>query len=116
MLSVSTVPAATADAALEQLTLSITPTNGGSGTQVTLLCESTGGDHPDAAAACRDLVAAGGNIAAIPSETGVACPLFFKPVNAQAKGWWEGRPVSYSRTFPNTCFANIQTGGHVFNF
>jgi Subtilisin inhibitor-like len=84
--------------------------------QVTLSCLPTGGTHPDAQAACNDLINAYGNINNIPPEQGVFCPAIFLPVTATAAGTWGGLRISYGRTFSNSCFASVLTGGHVFHF
>jgi hypothetical protein len=52
--------------------------------QATLTCVPTGGTHPDAQAACDDLIHANGDIANIPPARGVACPTFVLPVTAGA--------------------------------
>lgn len=82
---------------------------------VTLTCDPTGGTHPDGDAACADLTAVGGDIAALPLVPRV-CPAFVQTVTAQAQGTWLGVSKSYSKDFPNSCYANAFTGGHVFNF
>ena len=84
--------------------------------QATLTCVPTGGTHPDAQAACTDLINANGNINNIPPAQGVFCPAIVLPVTATAAGTWNGFRVSYGRTFVNSCYASVLTGGHVFHF
>ena len=111
----SAAPTASADTApIGQLTLSITSILGGTTTTVTLTCEPTGGDHPDAQAACADLIAADGDIYAIPAVT-AQCPAY-DPVEFDASGTWAGQPVTYGMKNNDRCLLNADTGGHVFNF
>ena len=74
-----------------------------------------GGTHPDANATCNDLIAANGNIAAIPPQLEF-CPAFFDPTTVSASGSWRGFPLNYSKNFSNPCYADVSTGGHVFHF
>jgi hypothetical protein len=108
-------PAAHAAQLSGSLTLWITPHDGGPVTAVSLTCEPTGGTHPDASAACEDLIAAKGDIPSIP-PSGIICLPYEDRVTVGAYGTWDGRSVSYSREFTNDGCANIATGGHVFNF
>jgi hypothetical protein len=112
-------PAASADTPVGQLTLSITQLDmygqPVGTTTVTLTCEPTGGDHPDAAAACADLIAADGDIYSIPpvSDSNCKAP---SSVEFDASGTWNGEPVTYGAKSPSRCDLIAQTGGHVFNF
>lgn len=111
---------ASADTPVGQLTLSITSFDPATGlpagtTTVTLTCEPTGGDHPDADAACADLVAAGGNISAIPAVSDSGCKVH-SAAEVDASGTWNGQPDSYGAKGPSFCELNTQTGGHVFDF
>jgi hypothetical protein len=115
LFGLSAAPTALADTApIGQLTLSITSTLGGTTTTVTLTCEPTGGDHPDADAACADLIAANGNIEDIPPVP-AQCPAF-NPVEFDASGTWAGQPVTYGMKNNQRCVLEAATGGHVFNF
>lgn len=112
-------PAASADTGpVGQLTLSITQLDiygqPVGTTTVTLTCEPTGGDHPDAAAACADLIAANGDIYAIPPVS-ANCPAR-SSVEFDASGTWNGQPDTYGMKSPSRCQLEAQTGGHVFNF
>ncbi|WP_117215910.1 SSI family serine proteinase inhibitor [Allorhizocola rhizosphaerae] len=94
--------------------LSIT-TEAGLEKRATLTCRPTGGMHPEARAACRQLVKARGDIAAIPPADGV-CTTEYAPVTLRAFGLWNGTEKEFEGIFSNQCVANRQTGGHVFNF
>ncbi|AVH55907.1 MULTISPECIES: subtilase-type protease inhibitor [Streptomyces] len=81
-----------------------------SGTPGTLLlCDPPQG-HPQAAQACDELRAAGGDISRIPPRPDALCPLIYAPVTASARGVWEGRRVDYTHTFPNSCVVRAETG------
>lgn len=110
-------PADASTALASRLTLSITPesSTGGPGRTVTLTCEPTGGTHPDAAAACADLIKANGDIKRIPPAKGNCLPVEIRVI-AKASGIWQGRQIAYSQSFTNDCYANKGTGGHVFHF
>lgn len=115
-LGAATILAApAASAQTGSLILSISPLSGGTAKRVTLTCDPVGGTHPDAAAACKDLTAAGGSIPNIPPAL-EACLDYWMPVIASASGTWDGRSVSYARQFTNAGCANVLTGGHVFHF
>ncbi|MFI6877352.1 SSI family serine proteinase inhibitor [Streptomyces sp. NPDC050400] len=64
--------------------------------------------------ACRELAAAGGDIAAIPVAD-TACTMVYRPVTAYAFGMWNGRRVVYAHNFANACALHASTGS-VFTF
>ncbi|MEU1528939.1 SSI family serine proteinase inhibitor [Streptomyces fagopyri] len=74
-----------------------------------LLCDPPQG-HPHAARACAELVAAEGDIDRIPDRPGALCPMIYAPVTAAARGAWDGRPVTYTHTFANSCAMGAATG------
>ncbi|QFZ73681.1 serine protease [Streptomyces fagopyri] len=74
-----------------------------------LLCDPPQG-HPHAARACAELAAAEGDIGRIPDTPGVLCPMIYAPVTAAARGAWDGRPVTYTHTFANSCVMGAATG------
>lgn len=114
-LAVPAAPAASADEPVGSYTLDIKSLINFQITEVTLTCEPTGGNHPDADAACADLAAANGDISAIPSLPG-SCG-WNSPVAINAFGTWAGQSEAYGGgRFDNLCDANLATGGHVFNF
>jgi hypothetical protein len=84
---------------------------------VTLTCNPTaGGSHPDAEAACADLERAHGQPAlTLNDDSDRVCPQIYAPVTLTADGVWEGRRVSYERTFPNSCVADSRVT-NLFNF
>ncbi|QHA07471.1 serine protease [Streptomyces broussonetiae] len=74
----------------------------------TLLCDPPRG-HARAAEACAELTTADGDIGRIPARR-VFCPALYAPVNARARGRWNGRPVDFRQTYTNTCVMNARTG------
>ncbi|MEU9015947.1 subtilase-type protease inhibitor [Streptomyces sp. NPDC048479] len=84
---------------------------------VTLTCTPTaGGTHPDAEAACGDLERAHGQPAlTLNDDSGRVCPKIYAPVTVTADGVWEGSRVSYERTFGNSCVARSRAT-HLFDF
>lgn len=80
-------------------------------TVAVLTCEPAGGTHPEPAAACRDLTAAGGDFTKLPGDPFAgACPDVWQPVTATAFGWWQGRLTWYSRVYGNLCELQVTTG------
>ncbi|MEU2183030.1 subtilase-type protease inhibitor [Streptomyces thermolilacinus] len=83
--------------------------------EVTLTCSPTvSGTHPDAKSACTELRRVDGDFDALKATPGMMCPMYFDPVVVTVSGVWEGRSVSYERTFGNQCVKN--TYGSVFAF
>ncbi|MBO0885392.1 MAG: protease [Mycobacterium sp.] len=113
-LGVCAAPAASATEPVGNLTLDVKSLVTFRVQEVTLTCEPTGGDHPDAEAACADLIAANGDISAIPPVS--ASCLAYSPVAVAAVGTWAGQSDGYAGTFASWCAADAATGGHVFNF
>ncbi|MER5358697.1 SSI family serine proteinase inhibitor [Streptomyces sp. NPDC002785] len=70
--------------------------------------------HPHAAAACAAIDEAEGDPDNLPGDPHL-CMGRYDPVTATAAGTWDGRPVIWQRTFPNTCVMNAVTGP-VFRF
>ncbi|MFI9815183.1 SSI family serine proteinase inhibitor [Saccharothrix variisporea] len=80
-----------------------------------LTCAPDGGIHNNAAAACAELYAAGGDVSATDHESGVACTMMYAPVTVRALGWYGERRVDYRTTYGNSCvFA--ATAGQLWNF
>ncbi|GAA0402527.1 hypothetical protein Acor_67900 [Acrocarpospora corrugata] len=98
-------PAAASAGANYQLTL----VRNGIPKTATLTCAPDGGTHPNPAAACARLAPALGNPASIQPKQGVMCIALYDPVTATATGVWFGRPISYTRTFTNTCWLSVAT-------
>ncbi|MQY34162.1 Subtilisin inhibitor-like protein 4 [Streptomyces sp. RB17] len=83
---------------------------------VTLTCAPTAsGTHPAAAAACAELSGAGGDFDALKPADDVWCNKLYDPVVVTVQGVWQGKRVSYERTFGNTCVRD-SVGGGVFAF
>jgi hypothetical protein len=74
-----------------------------------LLCDPPQG-HAHAAQACAELATAGGDVAHIPARREILCSMIYAPVSVTARGQWAGRPVEYTRTFPNACVMGAETG------
>ncbi|CAM5593120.1 protease inhibitor [Streptomyces aurantiogriseus] len=83
---------------------------------VTLTCApGPSGSHPAAALACAELRASGGDLEVL-TETGDAlCTREYDPVVVTVDGVWQGKRVSYERTFSNECVKN-STGSVLFAF
>ncbi|MEV8562222.1 protease inhibitor [Streptomyces sp. NPDC051917] len=83
---------------------------------VTLTCAPTAsGTHPAAAAACTELRGTGGDFDALKPAGDVWCNKLYDPVVVTVEGVWQGKRVSYERTFGNTCVRD-SVGGGVFAF
>ncbi|MFJ7134915.1 subtilase-type protease inhibitor [Streptomyces fungicidicus] len=83
---------------------------------VTLTCApGASGTHPAAGAACAEMNPAGGDLDALTVSEGVHCTLQYDPVLVTVDGVWQGRRVSYERTFSNECVMNAH-GSSVFAF
>lgn len=114
-----TLPCPTAPPGAEQLpssTLVLTTTRATDldAEVVRLHCEPTGGDHPNAAKACADLLSADGDVQAV-EDTDGACTLEYDPVEVTAQGTWRGERVDFEYTYPNPCALANDTGS-VFAF
>ncbi|MDQ0718188.1 hypothetical protein QFZ55_007640 [Streptomyces luteogriseus] len=83
---------------------------------VTLTCAPTpAGTHPAAVSACAELRGAGGDFDALTARGGVMCTKQYDPVVITVDGVWQGKRVSYERTFSNDCMKNAYGTG-VFSF
>ncbi|MFE1429363.1 subtilase-type protease inhibitor [Streptomyces fungicidicus] len=83
---------------------------------VTLTCApGASGTHPAAGAACAEMNRVGGDLDALTVSEGVHCTLQYDPVLVTVDGVWQGRRVSYERTFSNECVMNAH-GSSVFAF
>ncbi|ARF54611.1 subtilase-type protease inhibitor [Streptomyces gilvosporeus] len=75
---------------------------------VTLSCmPGATGSHPNPKAACAQLRSASGDFAKV-TGTGTErlCTKIWNPVVVTADGVWEGRRVSYTYTYANSCMMN----------
>ncbi|MFE2353793.1 protease inhibitor [Streptomyces parvulus] len=83
---------------------------------VTLTCApKAGGTHPAADVACAELRRAGGDFDALSAADGVMCTREYAPVVVTVDGVWQGRRLSYERTFANECVKNAGSAS-VFTF
>jgi hypothetical protein len=83
---------------------------------VTLTCAPTAsGTHPAAARACAELRGVGGDFDALNAQDDVRCTKLYDPVVVTVQGVWQGKRVSYERTFGNTCVKDAAAGS-VFAF
>ena len=82
----STTPSAT------QLTVELQPRPAAPVTTYRLRCQPPGGDHPDPAAACRDLAAAADPFAPPPTDA-ICTEQYGGPQTARVQGTYRGRPV-----------------------
>ncbi|WP_216211291.1 subtilase-type protease inhibitor [Amycolatopsis aidingensis] len=80
-----------------------------------LTCDPAGGTHPLSEAACAELAAVNGDVAAVELEPQRPCYLIYRPVTVTAHGPWNGRPISYRETFPNDCVLDV-IKGPIFRF
>ncbi|MET7289513.1 protease inhibitor [Streptomyces sp. NPDC005573] len=83
---------------------------------VTLNCApAPSGTHPAAPLACAELRGVGGDFAALQSRDDVRCTKRYDPVVVTVEGVWQGKRVSYERTFGNAC-AKDALNSSVFAF
>lgn len=108
------LPATAASAQEGTFSLSRTDMDSGAVSTMSLTCAPPTG-HPYAPQACAQLNRADGFIENIPPADGV-CPLIYDPVTVRATGEWDGEVRVYEETFANSCVANLETGGYLFNF
>ena len=74
---------------------------------VTLSCAPTAsGTHPAPALACAELRGVAGDLDALRAQEGVMCNKLYDPVVVTVDGVWQGKRVSYERTFGNECVKN----------
>ncbi|NUL02526.1 protease inhibitor SIL-V5 [Streptomyces lunaelactis] len=73
-----------------------------------------GGPHPHAAAACRALSVARGDLDVLPGDPH-PCDKRFDPVTVGATGTWRGRLTAWHKTYANACELDAATGA-VFRF
>ncbi|WP_046734728.1 subtilase-type protease inhibitor [Streptomyces humi] len=83
---------------------------------VTLTCApAASGTHPAAAQACAELRGAGGDFDALAPANDVWCTKLYDPVVVTVEGVWQGKRVSYERSFGNACMRDAY-GASVFAF
>ncbi|MFI1393878.1 SSI family serine proteinase inhibitor [Streptomyces sp. NPDC020681] len=72
------------------------------------------GPHPEAAAACEALAAAGGDPDKLQGDPH-PCTKRFDPVTVGATGSYQGRATAWNKTYANACELDAATGA-VFRF
>ncbi|MFJ4649816.1 subtilase-type protease inhibitor [Nocardia sp. NPDC088792] len=83
---------------------------------VLLVCAPVqGGTHPDPAAACAEIAAAGGDFEKLRGHPERFCAMIYQPVTLAADGVWNGHQINYRQTFPNQCQADNRSTT-VFHF
>lgn len=89
--------------------LLLTVDGGGADLRATVLvCGPAGGLHPDPVAACRLVARVDGDLDALDVDAD-PCTTVYAPVVARAVGFWQDRPVRYTRTFDNRCLLTRAT-------
>jgi hypothetical protein len=106
-------PDESARAARTRLTLAYAAA-AGYAAAVVVTCDPPGGVHPKAKKVCKTLAKVNGDPARI-KPAKVMCTLQYAPITARLTGTWRGRPVSWSRTFGNTCHM-VRATGVLFTF
>jgi hypothetical protein len=106
---------ASAAAAKVSVIIEVTPRPGARAEHWTLQCEPTGGTHPDAAAACHQLLSVKQPFA--PVRHGMMCPMIVTgEETATIRGTWFGTPVDATFSQLSGCAAvRWQELGQVFN-
>ncbi|MFG2642609.1 SSI family serine proteinase inhibitor [Streptomyces sp. NPDC048370] len=109
----------TADAAAPtpatRILLTVTSEATGDATEVWLGCRPTGGNHPEAEAACDEIHVAAGDFDQLVGNPAAICPMVYDPVTATAEGTYNKKPVTWKKTFSNACLLQAATG-KVFAF
>ena len=85
------------------LEITYSPDEGAEPQRWTLTCDATGGTHPDAAAACRDLDRADDPFAPIPADA-MCTEIYGGPQTAVVRGTYRGSAVEVSLSRVNGCF------------
>ncbi|TDD16296.1 SSI family serine proteinase inhibitor [Nonomuraea diastatica] len=83
---------------------------GGATKTAWLHCAPTGGSHPDARTACRQLRQVGGDPAKLNVSPNTACTKEFQPRVIGVVGRWHGKTVKWGKVFANGCQAKAATG------
>ncbi|GAA3838746.1 hypothetical protein GCM10022226_71230 [Sphaerisporangium flaviroseum] len=80
-----------------------------------LECPATGGTHPKAAEACKQLERVSANLNDLNVSPDTRCTKEYDPVTVYGAGLWDTSRLSYERTFGNRCELRATTGA-VFDF
>jgi hypothetical protein len=70
---------------------------------VKLECDPAGGGHPEAAEACAELEAAGGDPGKIEPTPHTACMMIYQPIAAHVDGVWRGTTIKWEHRYGNSC-------------
>lgn len=106
--SATTAPAQTDLPSVLHLSLN---TEGSSVQRATILeCHPAGGTHKFAQKACGDLELVQGDFRQLRANLARACTLEYRPVTAKLEGKWRGDVVSYTKSYPNACAMQNETG------
>lgn len=96
-------------------TIVLTTSNADAGVRsADLHCEPSGGSHPNARAACDDLLWSDGDVQAV-QDSDSLCTFEYRPVHVTAVGSWRGERRSFDHVYPNACAMRVDTGA-VFQF
>jgi hypothetical protein len=76
----------------------------------TLTCDPTGGTHPRAAEACKDIAEAKGDIAAVPPYPRTGCLPVWQPVTVTVRGTWGGQVIDFTDDAGSVSCAAISHG------
>ena len=88
----------------------------GAARAVTLSCmPGPSGTHPAPARACAELRAAAGDPDALAGPGDAMCTKQYDPVVVTVDGVWQGKRLSFERTFANECLKNA-SGSSLFSF
>jgi hypothetical protein len=88
----------------------------GAARAVTLSCmPGPSGTHPAPSRACAELRAAGGDPDALAGPGDAMCTKQYDPVVVTVDGVWQGKRLSFERTFANECLKNA-SGSSLFSF
>ncbi|MDA3630871.1 SSI family serine proteinase inhibitor [Saccharopolyspora oryzae] len=108
VVSATTAPAQTALPSVLHLSLN---TEGSSVQRAAVLeCHPAGGSHKFAEKACGDLEVVQGDFRRMNANLARACTLEYLPVTAKLEGKWRGNVVSYTKSYPNACVLQNETG------
>ena len=80
-----------------------------------LTCDPDGGTHPHPEKACELLRSVDGDFRRLNVNPDAICITLYAPVTAHMEGVWQGRKVSYQKTYGNSCWLAAATGA-VFAF
>lgn len=92
------------------LHLSVGPEGKAAQRMTVLECHPAGGAHKFAQKACDDLERVQGDFRQMNVNLARACTMEYAPVTATLEGTWRGNQVNYTKTYPNSCVLQNETG------